>query len=523
MSTNQNNHYDFIIIGSGAGGATLAHRLAPTGKKILILERGDYLPREMDNWSSKAVFVDNKYRNTEAWYDKNDQPFYPSNHYYVGGNTKFYGAALFRLRKEDFGEIKHFGGISPAWPISYEELEPYYTEAEHLYHVHGEHGIDPTEPYASKSYLYPPVQHATRIQKLHDDLKSAGLHPAPLPLGILLNEKDGKIQFNSACVKCPAFDGFPCLTNGKADAQVICIAPTLTFSNVTMKTNACVTKLITDADGRKISAVHVTENGEQNFYSADIVVMACGALNSAALLLRSANEHHPHGLANSSDMVGRHYMRHNNSAFMAISKTPNPSIFQKTLTVNDYYFGADDSEFPLGNIQMLGKTDGEILKAEAPFWAKYLPQMSFEMITQHSVDFWVASEDLPDPENRLTLRPDGSIRLSLTPNNMEAHDRLVKKLKNLLHKINCHDHLIPNEFYFGKNMDISATAHQCGTVRFGKDPKTSVLDTNCKAHDVDNLYVVDGGFFVSIGAVNPTLTIIANALRVGDHLSRKIK
>ena len=404
MSTHSENHYDFIVI--GAGGATLAHRLAPTGKKILILERGDYLPREMDNWNSKAVFIDNKYKTSEAWVDKNDKAFYPGNHYYVGGNTKFYGAALFRLRKEDFGEIKHFGGTSPAWPISYEELEPYYTEAEHLYHVHGQHGVDPTEPYASKAYLYPPVQHAERIQQLNDQLQNAGLHPSPLPLGILLDEKDGKIQFNSKCVKCPAFDGFPCLVNGKADAHVICIASALEFSNVTLKINTYVTKLETDATGRKINAVHVLESGKSNIYSADIVVVACGSLNSAALLLRSANEQHPNGLANSSDVVGRYYMRHNNSAFMAISKTPNPTIFQKTLTINDYYFGAEDSEYPLGNIQMLGKTDGTILKGEAPFWAKWMPEMTFEMMTKHSIDFWVASEDLPDPENRLTLNPD---------------------------------------------------------------------------------------------------------------------
>jgi choline dehydrogenase-like flavoprotein len=283
-----------------------------------------------------------------------------------------------------------------------------------------------------------------------------------------------------------------------------------------------VTKLETDPSGQKIKAVHAIEAGIPQTYQGDIVVVACGALNSAGLLLRSASDKHPNGLANSSDVVGRFYMRHNNSVLMAISKSPNPTIFQKTLSINDYYFGADDSQFPLGNIQMLGKSDGEMLEAEAPYYAKWVPEISFETLTKSSIDFWVASEDLPDPNNRLTLNPNGSFRLSITPNNMEAHTRLVAKLKSLLDKIDCHEHLLPRPLYLGKDISIEGTAHQCGTVRFGKDPKTSALDLNCKAHDLDNLYVVDGSFFVSIGAVNPTLTIIANAIRIAEHLKERI-
>jgi choline dehydrogenase-like flavoprotein len=360
------NHYDVIIIGTGAGGGTLAYHLAPSGKRILLLERGGYLPREKDNWDAKAVFVESKYRAKETWYDKDGKAFLPGIQYYVGGNTKVYGAALLRFRERDFGEVRHHGGISPAWPLSYRDFEPYYTKAEHLYHVHGEHGVDPTEGPASAPYRYPPVSHAPRIQELFDDFKRIGHHPFPLPLGILLDEVEGKALHTSACVRCAAFDGFPCLVNGKADAQVICVDPALEHSNVELLTGAYVERLETNASGREVTKVIVTRNGAEEQYSADIVVVSCGAVNSAALLLRSANEKHPGGLANSSDVVGRHYMRHNCSAFMAISKDPNPTVFQKTLALNDFYFRSDDWEYPLGEIQMLGKSDGEMLKGEAP-------------------------------------------------------------------------------------------------------------------------------------------------------------
>ncbi|HEX5281302.1 MAG TPA: GMC family oxidoreductase [Micropepsaceae bacterium] len=515
-------HFDIIIIGSGAGGATLAHRLAPAGKRILMLERGDFLPRERENWDPEAVFVNARYQAKETWYGSDGRSFHPGIHYWVGGNTKVYGAALFRLRREDFGEIRHHGGVSPAWPLAYEDFEPYYSEAEQLYQVHGEHGIDPTDPPASRQYPHPPVSHEPRIQELHDALVKLGHKPFPLPVGALLKERDGKPTHDSACVRCDAFDGFPCLVNGKADAQIICIEPTLKFANFTLLTNAYVERLETDAPGRSISRVQVLRDGAHESYSADIVVVACGALNSALLLLRSANDRHPNGLANSSGVVGRYYMRHNNSAFMAISRRPNPTKFQKTLALNDYYFGSKDWEFPLGHIQMLGKSHGPTIEAEAGIWADILPDMSFDTMARHAVDFWLTSEDLPDPNNRI-MYSDGKVVLDLTENNMEGHHRLQRKLKEMLHATDFHPHVLPHSLYLGKDIPIGGTAHQAGTVRFGRDPKRSALDLNCKAHDLDNLYVVDAGFFVSIGAVNPSLTIIANALRVGDHLKQRLQ
>jgi choline dehydrogenase-like flavoprotein len=520
-------HYDVIIIGTGAGGGTLAHRLAPTGKRVLLLERGDYLPRERDNWDSTAVFVRGKYRAPEYWYDAHGHEFPPEVNYYVGGNTKFYGAALFRLRPEDFGVIRHHGGLSPAWPIDYGDLEPYYTQAEHLYLVRGRHGEDPSEGPASADYAFAPVQHEPRIQQLSDDLEKQGLRPFHLPIGVnLTQDEQGRATRDSACIRCSRVDGFPCLVGAKSDAQVICVDPALRHDNVEMLTNAHVTRLETDASGRTVTKVEThLEDGSVVGFSADVVVVACGAVNSAVLLLRSANDQHPRGLANNSDVVGRHYMRHNNLALMALSREPNPTQFQKTLAVNDWYLGAEDWDYPLGGIQMLGKSDAEQVRSGAPRWAgKASPEMPFEVMAHHAVDFWLCGEDLPQPDNRVTLGSDDSIHLALDEkNNIEGLKRLRHKLQDMLGHLGMHKHhLLDHSIYMHKGMPIGATAHQAGTVRFGDDPASSALDVNCKAHGVDNLYVVDTSFFPSIGAVNPSLTAIANALRVGDHIAERL-
>jgi choline dehydrogenase-like flavoprotein len=517
------DRYDVIIIGSGPGGASVAHKLAPTGKRILLLERGDYLPRSPANWDSQTVFVDAAYQAKETWYGADGRSFQPGLHYFVGGNSKVYGAALFRMRERDFDELIHKDGISPAWPLKYNAFEPYYSEAERLFHVHGQRGEDPNEPWSSGPFPYPAVSHEPQIQALSEGLSKDGLHPFHLPLGILLDEKEGKPTPTSICIRCDAFDGFPCLLNGKADAQVMCVDPALkAYPNLTLLTGAYVSKLETNATGKSVTGVRVTRAGQEELYAADIVVVACGALSSALLLLRSGNDKHPNGLANGSDQVGRNYMRHNQSILMALMKQPNDTIFQKTLAVSDYYFGSDDWDFPLGLIQMCATSHGAQIRGEAlPSWLEWVPKMPFEEMARHSMDFWLSSEDLPRPENRIYYNG-ARVVLDLTEGNMEAHHRLKKKLEIMLSKAGAHPVLLERSLYLGQNVPIGGTAHQAGTARFGTDPRASVLDLDCKAHELDNLYLADASFFPSIGAVNPTLTIIANALRVADKIKLRL-
>ena len=512
------DHYDVIVIGSGAGGGTLTHALAPTGKRILLLERGGFLPREPQNWDSKSVWVDLRYHNSGTWTDADTgEEFAPKQNYYVGGNTKVYGAILFRFRERDFGEIQHVDGISPAWPLSYADFEPYYTRAEHLYHVHGRRGADPDEPPATLPYRYPPLSHEPRIAQLEADLAATGLHPFPLPVGLIYDESAP--QF-SPCIRCATCDGYPCLVKGKADAQVVCVEPALQYPNVTLRTQARVMRLETDGPGRTVTRVVVDQDGQTQMYSADLVVVAAGAINSAALLLASASERHPDGLGNGSGVVGRHLMMHNNSSLIAFSKIPNPTKFQKTLGVNDFYFGDPDGDgtfpYPLGALQMLGKNDATLIAFDAPDAGDPAD------LARHSIDFRLTTEDLPLAGNRVLLGRDGRISLRYTQTNAEAHRRLRGKFEGLLDAIQCRDTVLPGYHYLGGRLGISAVAHQNGTVRFGTDPAASALDVNCKMHELDNVYVVDSSFFVSSTAVNPTLTIIANALRVADHIAERL-
>jgi choline dehydrogenase-like flavoprotein len=516
--------YDIAVIGTGAGGGTLAHALASTGKRILLLERGDYVRREPANWSTRAVNLEGRYQTKEVWRDRDGQPLHPHTNYNVGGNTKFYGAALFRLRREDFGPLRHWGGVSPAWPIAYEDLEPYYTRAERLYHVHGQRGADPTEPPASAPYPHPAVSHEPRIQALAEDFMRQGLQPFPVPLGIMLDEKDPR---RSPCVRCGTCDGHPCLVGAKADAQVVCVDPALEHPNVMLLTGAYVSRLETNATGRQVTRLVVERAGTREEYAAGVVVVSAGAINSAALLLRSASDRHPEGLANGSGVVGRHYMGHLNSIQLALSRCPNPTVFQKTLALNDFYFGAPDWEFPMGHISFVGKADADTLRAGAPAIA---PGWTLELMARHSLDFWLTSEDLPDPDNRVTLDRDGTIVLAYRPNNEAGHARLIARLEHLMqqqtkcgvHGHDCHQGLFARSLFLGQRIPLAGVAHQNGTIRFGHDSRTSALDANCRAHEVDNLYVVDASFFPSSGAVNPALTIMANALRVAEHLKERL-
>jgi choline dehydrogenase-like flavoprotein len=512
--------YDVIIIGTGAGGGTLARHLAPSGLHVLLLERGDWLPREPQNWLAQDVFVENRYISPDTWYDGDGKPFQPQVHYNVGGATKFYGAALYRLRAEDFGELRHHDGISPAWPISYDELEPYYTKAEQLYEVHGERGEDPTEPPASAPYPFPAVSHEPRIQQLADDLEAEGYHPFHAPCGIRLNEAN--LPY-SACVRCANCDGFPCVVHGKSDAEVMGVRPALEHPNVTLLTNAEVVKLETNDAGTAVTEVVVQRNGETERYAGTIVVVACGATNTAKLLLTSASDKHPNGLANGSDQLGRNYMFHASAAVLALSRDENPTVFQKTLGLNDFYFANGDVDYPLGNIQMVGKSQAPMFRGEKPGETKLAPQWSLERIAKHAIDFWLSTEDLPRPDNRVTVDGDGKVTLAYTPTNDVPKQQLFARLHAMLKPLRMEEgHLFHRFAYMKNDIPVAGCAHQAGTARFGTDPNDSVLNVDCRAHEVDNLYVVDTSVFPSIGAVNPALTAMANSLRVGDHLLERM-
>jgi choline dehydrogenase-like flavoprotein len=512
--------YDVIIIGTGAGGGTLARHLAPSGKRILLLERGDWLPREPQNWLAQDVFVDNRYVSEDTWYDADGKAFQPQIHYFVGGATKLYGAALYRLRAEDFGELRHHDGTSPAWPISYDDIEPYYTLAEQHYEVHGARGEDPTEPHASAPYPYPAVSHEPRIQQLSDDLEAAGYHPFHAPCGIRLDESNMPY---SACVRCMNCDGFACAVHGKSDAEVLGVRPALEHPNVELLTNAKAVKLETNDAGTAVTGVVVERDGQTTTYSGELVALACGAANTAKLLLLSATDKHPNGLANGSDQVGRNYMFHNSAAVLALSREENPTIFQKTLGLNDFYFGSAEHDYPLGNIQMVGKSQSPMFHGEKPGETKFAPHWTLEDVAKHAIDFWLSTEDLPVAENRVTVDGEGKLTLRYTATNDKPKKELNKQLHSMLGKLHLEpDHLFHRFAYMKNDIPVAGVAHQAGTCRMGDDAGTSVVNAECRAHELDNLYVVDTSVFPSIGAVNPALTAMANSLRVGDHLLERM-
>ncbi|CAD5915349.1 6'''-hydroxyparomomycin C oxidase [Planktothrix agardhii] len=497
-------NYDLIIIGTGAGGGTLAYKLASTGKKILILERGDFMPLEEQNRSNVDIFKRERYHAPEQWYDSAGEPFSPQMNYAVGGNTKIYGAALLRFREGDFETVQHQGGISPEWCLKYSDFEPYYTEAETLYKVHGQANDDPTEPPRSGDYPFPAVATEPQVAQIYKAIAKLGLHPAPLPLALTRQDDDP--------------------TN---DSEVSGIAPALTHPNVTLKTGAKVVRLHINPSGRVVKGVQAEIDGQSHLFLGDIVVLACGAVNSAALLLRSVSDRHPNGLANSSGLVGRNLMKSLMTVVVQLSTKPNSGAFQKTVCVNDFYWGDDDFPYPMGHIQNSGGLLTDIIFAEAPpmfsLLAKFMPGFGLKQLATHSIGWWAQTEDLPDPNNRVRFEG-GKLFIDYSANNNEAHDRLIYRWTEVLKTIEKQlEGFQQGVLHPRGEVPIQVMANQCGTCCFGDDPQTSVLDPNCRAHDLDNLYVVDGSFFPSNAGVSPALTIIANALRVGDRLIERLQ
>jgi choline dehydrogenase-like flavoprotein len=491
---------DVLVIGSGVGGGTLANRLVQHGLQVIILERGNFLPQEPDNWDVQAVFGDQRYVPTETWLDKHGSAFRPGTYYYVGGSSKMFGASMLRFREKDFAELEHEGGVSPAWPITYSELAPYYTLAEQLYLVHGDAGVDPTEPPGVPSYPFGALAHEPIIEQVATALRARGVKPFSIPLAVQLDS-------GGNCIRCGTCDGFPCKLHAKTDAETAAVAPALATGRLKLITQARVECLKLSPDGKRVEEVQYEASGTHLSISAPIIVVSASAVNSAALLLRSACTQAPNGVANRSGVVGRNYMAHNNTALMSIGTAKNLTTFQKTICINDYYFGSPDFPYPMGNIQGLGKMRPEMLTAKQ----RFMPRPLANVLADHSVDWWVMSEDLPDPNNRVLLK-NGKIQLLYTANNMRAHWRLVSAAKQLMRDIGFKLNLT-------KHLGGLTVSHQCGTVRFGDDPHSAALDKYCRAFDHQNLFVVDASFFPSSAAVNPALTIAAQALRVADHIA----
>jgi choline dehydrogenase-like flavoprotein len=492
--------YDVIIVGSGMGGGTLAFALKDAGLNILLVERGSFVPQEPQNWDPDAVFVQGHYKNAEQWYDTDGNAFRPGTYYYVGGNTKFYGSSLVRFRRQDFESTSHQDGTSPSWPFDYDAMAIHYRRAEQVYRVHGELD-DPTLP-RDEPYPFPGIGHEPAIQRVADKLQRNGFTPSTLPLGLDLRQ-------GGACIRCATCDGFPCRVLAKSDADVSCVRPAVASGAVELLVNTYVERVLTDSSGRQVTGIECSVAGTPTRIAAGVVVVSCGAVNSAALLLRSATDHHPSGLANSSDQVGRNYMVHNNSILVGINPLRrNDSVFQKSLYFNDFYLhGTPDHPYPLGHVQLIGKLQGAMIKAQRP----RIPTWALNMATRRSIDWWLFSEDLPDPRNRVTLRGDGGIQIAWTPNNLKAHEVLVRETTKLVRKLGY-------PVVITERTGIEVNSHQAGTVRAGTDSSTSVLDVNCRSHDIDNLFVVDSAFFPSLPVMNPALTIAANAFRVAPAI-----
>ena len=481
-------HADVVIIGSGMGGGTTAHALARRGIEVLVLERGQRLPREPENWSPRAVFTERRYRPDERWLDGDGRSFAPGVHYVVGGNTKVYGASLPRFRELDFEAVEHEDGISPAWPFSYADLEPYYGEAERMYSVHGTTGEDPTEPWRSTAFPYPALEHEPYIAELIERLRAQGVNPSSNAMGV--DRRDGGL-----CVRCGTCDGFPCRLGAKSDAETCGIEPAIVTGNARLAESTRVQRIV--AHGRRVDHLIAEDRDGEVRVTGGKFVLAAGAVNSAALLLGS-------NLANSSGQVGRNFMMHNNAHIVAIDlRRKNDVTFQKTMSVNDWYLDGGDGR-PLGALQLIGKVQGVMMKTAAP---RGVPAAVLNQVAQRSVEWLIMAEDLPDRENRVSVDATGTITTARVARGVRAHERLLGRAKRLLRAAG-YDAILTQRF------DISMNSHQCGTVVAGADPATSVLDPWCRAHDLENLWVIDAGFFPSSAAMNPALTIAAQALRV---------
>ena len=489
---------EFLIIGSGPGGTAAALKLVRAGRRVLMIEKGPFLPKEADNRDSKAVYGDKKYRTSDRWIDKDGEEFQPWMHYYVGGNAKLYGAALYRFRKADFQEITYPEGLSPAWPIAYEDLDRFYDEAEELYSVHGDREADPTEP-TTAPYPLAPLPDEKGMSAVKEHLLSAGVESIPLPVGVSLKSRNERWD-----VDLSHFDAYPDPSLAKGEPEG-CALPELLE-------NSDVFELRTDCEARKFLSdsgrVAGVELSDGEVLTAQHYICAAGAINSAALFLNSEADG---SFANSSGLVGKNYMCHICTTASAVFAEPHGASFAKTYGTNHWY-QPDQRKVLHGSVQTQGKWDAAQYALEK--WTHDEGE-DLESLAARSFEFFFMTEDLPAKENAVTLTEDGRIKIERDVLGMGEHELLVEKFEKSLSE----GTVLQLERFRHQVLPVSWCTHQCGTLKFGDDPQTSVLNRMCRAHDVQNLTVLDASFFPSSSALNPTLTIVANALRVGEHLA----
>ncbi|MES2434899.1 MAG: GMC family oxidoreductase [Pseudomonadota bacterium] len=490
---------DVIIIGSGIGGATLASALAASGLQIVIVEKGERLLPSPQARDDVAIFQRGHFAPKEQWLGSDGTPFVAGNYYVVGGNSKFFGAVMYRYREADFHPRPHMGGTAPGWPLTYADLAPWYDKAEALFRVRGTAGEDPTEPPHASPYSYPPVPDEPVMRKVRTRLQTAGAHPSSLPLAIDIDAWLAEGQ--------TGWDAFPNTGKGKIDAESGPLTDALKHPNVTLMTGAEVLRLETDANGGQITAAVIRHQGRETRLTARAFAVAAGAIQTAALLLRSANAAHPSGLANGSDQVGRNFMNHNSSAMLCFDpRLRNTSVYQKTLSLNDFYNSDPDTGLPLGNVQGLGRITAPILKANLPL----LPMPLARLLARYAFGWFLQSEDLPNPDSRVMVQ-NGQIVMHWQRSNMASHLALIARTKAVMKRAGFPVVLTHT---FGRK----TTSHQCGTARLGVDPSRSVVNLECQSHQIANLWITDASVLPTSAAVNPALTVAALALKAAPKL-----
>lgn len=479
--------FDAIVIGSGLGGSCLAYRLASSGRRVLVVERGDFL-------RSGPVIPGQPVGKYLREFVREGEPLA-----FVGGATKFFGAALYRLRESDFQETRLEAGLSPGWPISYSDLEPYYAEAERLFRVHGATGQqDPSDPPRSSPFPHAPIPHDPIIARMVSALERSGTAVAPIPLGLDYGE-------GGRCRLCGTCDGHHCQIDAKMDAEVAALRPALATGHVTLLTHATCQRILTNPAGTAVEGVEITVDGKARTYLSDTVSVNCGVPDTAVLLRRSRNPAHPDGLGNDHGMLGRYMGGHYTGViFPVVSWRPIGSRHTKTVAINQFYEASAEWPFPTGVIQIAG---------QMPIWNSANPILrpALRAFASRSLTCFYMTEAPPTFDAGVSFDGDTVARTVTPPLNQKTFLRLRRLATEAFRKAG----------YVVVPRSRRYLWHPVGTARMGDDPTTSVTDSYGMVHGIAGLYVADASTLRSAGAVNTALTIAALALRTGDAITGK--